>query len=128
MHYTTIDPQKVKDSNPRPCTTPPLTPKMLKIRTMIAQVMDVCFTPGNRASGISPTNTEIYHLLFQKIRVRSSCSKCGGYRYVPCGVCHGSKKSLHRNYRLQEFRALRCINCTENGLIRCDACLDQNEL
>lgn len=65
---------------------------------------------------------------FHKVRVRSSCSKCGGYRYVPCGVCHGSKKSLHRNYRLQEFRALRCISCTENGLIRCDACLDQNDL
>jgi hypothetical protein len=27
MHYTTIDPPKVKDSNPRPCTTSPLTPK-----------------------------------------------------------------------------------------------------
>ncbi|XP_064636900.1 glutaredoxin domain-containing cysteine-rich protein CG31559-like [Lineus longissimus] len=65
---------------------------------------------------------------FHKVRVRSSCSKCGGYRYVPCDVCHGSKKSLHRNYRLQEFRALRCISCTENGLIRCDACLDQNDL
>jgi hypothetical protein len=27
MHYTTIDPQKDEVSNPRPCTTPPLTPK-----------------------------------------------------------------------------------------------------
>jgi hypothetical protein len=26
MNYTTIDPQKFKDSNPRLCTTPPLTP------------------------------------------------------------------------------------------------------
>jgi hypothetical protein len=33
MHYTTIDIQKVKDSNPRPCTTPTLTPKKTKIRT-----------------------------------------------------------------------------------------------
>jgi hypothetical protein len=27
MHYTTIDSHKFKDSNPGPCTTPPLTPK-----------------------------------------------------------------------------------------------------
>jgi hypothetical protein len=27
MHYTTIDPPNIKDSNPRPCTIPPLTPK-----------------------------------------------------------------------------------------------------
>jgi hypothetical protein len=27
MVITTIDPQKVKDSNPRSCTTPPLTTK-----------------------------------------------------------------------------------------------------
>jgi hypothetical protein len=27
MHYTTIDSHKVKDSNPGPCTTPPLTPQ-----------------------------------------------------------------------------------------------------
>jgi hypothetical protein len=33
MHYITIDIQKVKDSNPRPCTTPPLTTKKTKIRT-----------------------------------------------------------------------------------------------
>jgi hypothetical protein len=32
MHYTTTDP-KFKDSNPRPCTTPSLTPKKTKIRT-----------------------------------------------------------------------------------------------
>jgi hypothetical protein len=35
MHYTTIDdPRKDKDSNPRPCTTPPLMiPEKTKIRT-----------------------------------------------------------------------------------------------
>jgi hypothetical protein len=40
LHYTIIDPQKVKDSNPRPCTTPPLVPKKSKIRTH-----DHCTTP-----------------------------------------------------------------------------------
>jgi hypothetical protein len=34
MHYTTIDPQNDKNSNPRPCTTPPLmTPEKTRIRT-----------------------------------------------------------------------------------------------
>jgi hypothetical protein len=32
MHYTTIDSQKVNDSNQRPCTTPPLTPKMSRFK------------------------------------------------------------------------------------------------
>jgi hypothetical protein len=33
MHYTTIDPKKVRESTTRPCTTPPLTPQNTKIRT-----------------------------------------------------------------------------------------------
>ncbi|OWF45729.1 glutaredoxin domain-containing cysteine-rich protein CG12206-like [Mizuhopecten yessoensis] len=64
---------------------------------------------------------------FTKINVRSSCEKCGGYRYVPCTFCHGSKKSLKRNYFTEEFSALRCMQCDENGLLRCDLCLDQQE-
>lgn len=64
---------------------------------------------------------------FTKINVRSSCDKCGGYRYVPCTFCHGSKKSLKRNYFTEEFSALRCMQCDENGLLRCDECLDQQE-
>ncbi|XP_060070218.1 ankyrin-1-like [Ylistrum balloti] len=64
---------------------------------------------------------------FTKINVRSSCEKCGGYRYVPCTFCHGSKKSLKRNYFTEEFSALRCMQCDENGLLRCDMCLDQQE-
>lgn len=64
---------------------------------------------------------------FTKIQVRSSCDKCGGYRYHPCTFCHGSKKSLHRNGFTEEFCALRCMQCDENGLIRCDICMDQQE-
>jgi hypothetical protein len=34
MHYTTIDPPKDKNTNPRPSTTPPLMPpEKTKIRT-----------------------------------------------------------------------------------------------
>ncbi|KAL3880804.1 hypothetical protein ACJMK2_033012 [Sinanodonta woodiana] len=64
---------------------------------------------------------------FSKVMVRSSCDKCGGYRFMPCLVCHGSKKSVHRNDFTEEFCALRCMQCDENGLMRCDMCLDQQE-
>ena len=52
----------------------------------------------------------------------SSCDTCGGYRYVPCAVCHGSKKSLRRNHFTEEFQTLRCVICDENGLVKCDKC------
>ncbi|XP_059174858.1 glutaredoxin domain-containing cysteine-rich protein CG31559-like [Physella acuta] len=64
---------------------------------------------------------------YQKITVRIMCEKCGGYRFVPCDYCHGSKKSLLRNHFTEEFCALRCMNCDENGLRRCDMCIDQQE-
>ncbi|XP_013417328.1 glutaredoxin domain-containing cysteine-rich protein CG31559-like isoform X2 [Lingula anatina] len=64
---------------------------------------------------------------FKKITVNQMCEKCGGYRYVPCSVCHGSKKSTYRNHFTTEFCALRCMQCDENGLVRCDLCLDQQE-
>ncbi|XP_063413297.1 glutaredoxin domain-containing cysteine-rich protein CG31559-like isoform X2 [Mytilus trossulus] len=64
---------------------------------------------------------------FEKINVRSHCEKCGGYRYIPCIHCHGSKKSLKRNFFTEEFYSLRCMQCDENGLQRCDMCLDQQE-
>ncbi|KAK3100594.1 hypothetical protein FSP39_022300 [Pinctada imbricata] len=72
---------------------------------------------------------ELRHLLnnFTKIDVKSSCEKCGGYRFIPCTHCHGSKKSLRRNNFTDEFSALRCMQCDENGLLRCDLCLDQQE-
>ncbi|RUS72662.1 hypothetical protein EGW08_019577 [Elysia chlorotica] len=63
----------------------------------------------------------------QKIQVRIMCERCGGYRFVPCDVCHGSKRSLLRNHFTEEFCALRCMHCNESGLKRCDLCLDQQE-
>ncbi|KAK6172303.1 hypothetical protein SNE40_015991 [Patella caerulea] len=64
---------------------------------------------------------------YPKVVVTSNCVKCGGYRYVPCLICHGSKKSVHRNHFTEEFCALRCMQCDENGLQRCDMCGEQQE-
>ncbi|XP_039294895.1 uncharacterized protein LOC111056942 [Nilaparvata lugens] len=51
-----------------------------------------------------------------------TCQVCGGYRLLPCGVCNGSKKSVHRNHFTTELVALKCMNCDEVGLVRCYAC------
>ncbi|ELU13610.1 hypothetical protein CAPTEDRAFT_204051 [Capitella teleta] len=59
---------------------------------------------------------------YKRVTQLTSCSTCGGYRFIPCTSCHGSKKSLHRNHFTEEFSALRCIVCDENGLIRCSEC------
>ncbi|CAG5118212.1 unnamed protein product, partial [Candidula unifasciata] len=64
---------------------------------------------------------------YQKVVVRFMCEKCGGYRFLPCEFCHGSKRSLLRNHFTEEFCALRCMHCDENGLRRCDLCADQQE-
>ncbi|KAL0829728.1 hypothetical protein ABMA28_003223 [Loxostege sticticalis] len=52
----------------------------------------------------------------------STCQMCGGFRLLPCRICNGSKKSLHRNHFTAEFVALKCMNCDEVGLVRCEAC------
>uniref|UniRef100_A0A1Y1LE31 Glutaredoxin domain-containing protein n=1 Tax=Photinus pyralis TaxID=7054 RepID=A0A1Y1LE31_PHOPY len=52
----------------------------------------------------------------------TTCKVCGGYRLLPCPVCNGSKKSLHRNHFTTEFVALKCMNCDEVGLVRCTSC------
>jgi len=71
-------------------------------------------------------NSELRRIFqhFNKIaaHVMSSCDGCGGYRYIPCASCHGSKKSLNRNHFTEEFLTLRCIICDENGLVRCESC------
>lgn len=50
------------------------------------------------------------------------CKMCGGYRLLPCSVCNGSKKSVHRNHFTTEFVALKCMNCDEVGLVKCTSC------
>eukprot|EP00058_Branchiostoma_floridae_P026140 XP_002611630.1 hypothetical protein BRAFLDRAFT_63706 [Branchiostoma floridae] len=64
---------------------------------------------------------------FEKITVRSLCARCGGYRYIPCTVCNGSRKSVHRNNFTDMFRQLNCTACNENGLQRCPVCDEDME-
>ncbi|GAB1604516.1 glutaredoxin domain-containing cysteine-rich protein CG31559 [Argonauta hians] len=64
---------------------------------------------------------------FEKITVHKDCLKCGGYNYVPCSVCHGSKRSIHRNNFTEEFAELRCVFCDENGLLKCDHCTNTEQ-
>ncbi|KAL0273325.1 UNVERIFIED_CONTAM: hypothetical protein PYX00_006018 [Menopon gallinae] len=52
----------------------------------------------------------------------ATCQVCGGYRLLPCSVCKGSKKSVHRNHFTAEFVALKCMNCDQVGLTKCYAC------
>lgn len=54
--------------------------------------------------------------------VCTTCQTCGGYRLLPCTICNGSKKSVHRNHFTAEFVALKCMTCDENGLVKCNTC------
>lgn len=44
------------------------------------------------------------------------CRGCGDARFVPCLNCNGSRKVF------EEGRLRRCLDCNENGLIRCPGC------
>ncbi|PKU62997.1 uncharacterized protein At5g39865-like [Dendrobium catenatum] len=46
------------------------------------------------------------------------CGGCGGFRFVPCGRCCGSRKVFVE----EEGRMRRCDYCNENGLVRCSHC------
>ncbi|KAJ0475811.1 putative glutaredoxin, Thioredoxin-like superfamily [Helianthus annuus] len=46
------------------------------------------------------------------------CDCCGDARFVPCPNCNGSRKVFVED----EGRSVRCLNCNENGLIRCATC------
>lgn len=49
------------------------------------------------------------------------CEVCGGYRFILCRKCGGSKNSTRNNFT-SEFRALKCIQCNHNGLEPCMKC------
>ncbi|XP_058789359.1 glutaredoxin domain-containing cysteine-rich protein CG31559-like [Phymastichus coffea] len=59
---------------------------------------------------------------YRSLNACNTCQVCGGYRLLPCPICNGSKKSLHRNDFTTEFIALKCMNCDEGGLVRCQHC------
>ncbi|KAL9232661.1 hypothetical protein vseg_007743 [Gypsophila vaccaria] len=46
------------------------------------------------------------------------CRGCGDARFVPCSSCSGSRKVFWE----KEGRTRRCLDCNENGLIRCPGC------
>ncbi|CAL8355984.1 unnamed protein product [Merluccius merluccius] len=50
------------------------------------------------------------------------CQSCGGFAFIPCPMCHGSKMSVFRNCFTDSFKALKCTSCNENGLQPCPSC------
>ena len=61
--------------------------------------------------------------MLQKVDGGHVCPGCGGYHYIPCVACHGSKKSQrNRSIFTEEFSALRCTACDDSGLVRCKLC------
>ncbi|KAJ8755975.1 hypothetical protein K2173_024520 [Erythroxylum novogranatense] len=46
------------------------------------------------------------------------CDGCGDVRFVPCGNCSGSRKVFDEDEDVRK----RCLECNENGLIRCPDC------
>ena len=46
------------------------------------------------------------------------CETCGDVRFVPCSNCSGSRKVFDEDEDMMK----RCLECNENGLIRCPDC------
>ncbi|XP_061351377.1 uncharacterized protein At5g39865-like [Gastrolobium bilobum] len=55
---------------------------------------------------------------FPKTKAGFVCETCGDVRFVPCGNCSGSRKLFDEDEGLMK----RCLECNENGLIRCPNC------
>uniref|UniRef100_A0A914UJ04 Glutaredoxin domain-containing protein n=1 Tax=Plectus sambesii TaxID=2011161 RepID=A0A914UJ04_9BILA len=49
---------------------------------------------------------------------RTVCNKCHGFRFRPCQVCRGGKRSPLRFANLQ----FRCVKCDDNGIVACQDC------
>ncbi|XP_034037836.1 glutaredoxin domain-containing cysteine-rich protein 1 [Thalassophryne amazonica] len=67
---------------------------------------------------------ELQDLLTKIERVQhlQPCQTCGGFAFIPCSMCHGSKMSVFRNCFTDSFKALKCTSCNENGLQPCESC------
>lgn len=62
---------------------------------------------------------------YKKSSVGGTCAMCGGYQYLPCPVCGGSKKSVQHRHRFSSAVIfLKCLNCDEGGLVRCQLCIN----
>ncbi|KAK7243370.1 hypothetical protein RIF29_38163 [Crotalaria pallida] len=55
---------------------------------------------------------------FPKKKPGFVCESCGDARFVPCWDCSGSRKVFDEDEGLIK----RCLECNENGLIRCPNC------
>lgn len=56
------------------------------------------------------------------------CEVCGGVRFLPCLTCNGSckmvmvlKKEIDGK-QLGKTVTVKCVDCNENGLVRCSIC------
>lgn len=49
------------------------------------------------------------------------CGRCAGIRFIICTNCHGSCK-INNNNSCDEVYLTRCLECNENGLIKCNDC------
>ncbi|XP_036795409.1 glutaredoxin domain-containing cysteine-rich protein 1-like [Oncorhynchus mykiss] len=58
----------------------------------------------------------------ERVQHPHTCQTCGGFAFVPCPMCHGSKLSVFRNCFTESFKALKCTWCNENGLQPCSSC------
>ncbi|ROT84130.1 Glutaredoxin domain-containing cysteine-rich protein [Penaeus vannamei] len=65
---------------------------------------------------------------YRRAASASTCDTCGGFRLLPCTVCNGSKKSVHRNDWTLEFVALKCSSCDESGLVKCQDCAEYKDV
>lgn len=62
--------------------------------------------------------------LFKGIPVNLSscpCGGCGGVRFVVCSRCNGSRKVIP-DEPTGELTWIRCLECNDNGLIKCPIC------
>ncbi|KAM9356845.1 glutaredoxin domain-containing cysteine-rich protein 1 [Symphorus nematophorus] len=58
----------------------------------------------------------------ERVQQPQTCQTCGGFAFIPCPMCHGSKMSVFRNCFTDSFKALKCTSCNENGLQQCVSC------
>lgn len=62
----------------------------------------------------------------QRYETANSCTVCGGFEFIPCRKCGGSKNSTANKFTF-EFRALRCTHCNVNGMEECPACEERRK-
>ncbi|XP_028784328.1 uncharacterized protein At5g39865 [Neltuma alba] len=55
---------------------------------------------------------------FPKRKPGFACESCGDVRFMPCMNCSGSRKIFDEDEGILK----RCLECNENGLIRCPDC------